>query len=251
MATEANDDQSVLNPEHAIRVVCERLNRPIRLVDEHGYEDEITAGAVHPANGWLAWVRCKRKTLANGVVDIEFRLEAQIEGPLAIDWIIQTYNPYFGCHVEYIAWHDRRIIIVYREKHHTYACSHSVEGDRQLVQLTDEWLVAGNQITCRSQEPDFVDCFALPDLRRIAPISASEARQAGVLPPEYDRWNEWNKTHQGERRFPVKKTLLSEQEWFWLYPPTGNAGFYAKQCQRTQTTAFWRCLLPPHLGKAL
>lgn len=42
--------------EEAIRAVCERLDRPIRLVDGEGYEREITAGAVHPEKEWIAWV---------------------------------------------------------------------------------------------------------------------------------------------------------------------------------------------------
>jgi hypothetical protein len=206
--------QSPLNPEDSIQAVCERLGRAVHFVDEKGYEDEITAGAIHPTTGWLAWVRCKRKTQANGFVDIEFRLQAQAEDRLSIDWIVETYNPYFGCDVRYMSWQDRWVILVYREKHHTYACSHTLTGERQLVQLTEEWLVTDSQITCRSQEPDLVDCFTLPDLPRLPPLSADEARRAGMLPPEYDRRNEWEKRYARERRQQAQKTTLTEPEWF-------------------------------------
>lgn len=211
--------QPLVNPEDSIQAVCDWLGRPVRFVDEKGYEDEITAGAVHPTMSWPAWVRCRRKTLAKGFVDIEFRLQVQVEDRLAIDWVVETYNPYFGCDVRYMAWHDRWVVMLYREKHHTYASSHSVKGGRQLVQLTDEWLVTDNQIICRSEEPDRVDCVALPDLHRLPPMSADEARQAGMLPPEYDRWNEWHKRYQWERSHQSEKAIQSESEWFRCTQP--------------------------------
>lgn len=206
--------RSMEDAGNVVRVVSELLHCPVRHVDENGYQHEITAGAVHPGSKAVAWVHCKSKTLANGHVDIEFRLKAQADGRPLIDWIVETYNPYFGCHVEYLAWHDRRVVMVYREKHHTYACSHPLTGGQQRVQLTKEWLVTESQITCRSQEPDLVDRFALPDLRRLPAMSADEARKAGTLPPEYDRWNEWHKRYALERRHPSEETIRSEQEWF-------------------------------------
>lgn len=215
-AAEADDNracgQSVLDAENAIRKVGKVINRPVRFVDETGYEHEITAGAVDSTNQAVAWVQCKSKTLENGHVDIEFRLKAQADGRTVIDWVVETYNPYFGCDVRYMAWHDRRVVMVYREKHHTYACSHTLTDERQLVQLTEEWLVTNSQITCRSQEADLVDCFALPDLHQLPAMSAEEARRSGVLPPEYDRWNEWHKRYEQERRQQFQETML-EPEW--------------------------------------
>lgn len=205
--------QSMDDAETVIRAVSELLTCPVRYVDANGYTHEITAGAVHPGIRAVASVHCKSKNLRNGHVDIEFRLKAQVDGRAVTDWIVQTYNPYFGCDVRYMGWHDGWVVMIYREKHHTYACSHSVAGDRQLVQLTDEWLVANNRITCRSEEPDLVDRFGLPNLDRLPPMAADEARQAGMLPPDYDRWNEWHKNYQRERSQPAKR-ILSEPEWF-------------------------------------
>lgn len=179
--------QSMDDAVEVVKVVDELLNCPVRYVDDNGYTHEITAGAVSPEIRAVATVHCKSKTLENGHVDIEFRLKAQVDGRAVTDWLVETYNPYFGCDIRYMAWHDRWVVMIYREKHHTYACSHSIEGKMQLVRLTDEWLVTDNQITCRSEEPDLVDRFGLPALDRLPPMSAHEARQAGTLPPDYDR----------------------------------------------------------------
>jgi hypothetical protein len=178
--------------DEMIRTVCERLNRPDCYVDEDGYERGITAGAVHPEKNWCAWVEYRCKERANGYVDIEFRLKAEVESRLAIDWIVETYNPYFGCRVGYMAWHGDRVVVIYREKHHTYAFSHSPSGARELVQIADEWAVVGDRIGFRSDEPGFVERLTLPELRRLDRVSSTEARKSGLLPPDYDEANEVN-----------------------------------------------------------
>jgi hypothetical protein len=186
---------SAPNAEETIRAVGEALNRPAHHVDQDGYEHEITAGAVHPGHGSVAWVEYRCKKLDNGHVDIEFSVKAQAGGRIVIDWLVETYNPFFGCRVDYMAWHGDRVVIVYREKHHTYACSLGVDGTRQVIQIADQWLAVGDQLTFRSEEPDFVERLAFPELQRLDPVPADEVRQAGMLPRDYDHWNEWNKKH--------------------------------------------------------
>jgi hypothetical protein len=194
--------------DEAIRVVCNRLDRPNRFIDEDGYEREITAGAVHPETDGIAWVEYRCKERANGHVDVEFRLKAQVEGRPAIDWNVKTYNPFFGCRVGYMAWHDDRVVVIYREKHHTYACSLCPSGARELVQIADEWAVVGDQISFRSDEPGFVECLALPELRPLPRISSSEARRTGLLPPDYDEADEVN----------LKiRSMVKKRPWFWPF----------------------------------
>ncbi|OAI57795.1 hypothetical protein AYO47_07630 [Planctomyces sp. SCGC AG-212-M04] len=68
----------------------------------------------------------------------------------------------------------------------------SEQGPRRSkvrVEIADEWLVTGTQVFYRCERRDFVDRLAFPDLRRVEAITAFEARAAGVLPPDYDRWN--------------------------------------------------------------
>ena len=130
-------------------------------------------------------------------------MKAQADGRIVIDWPVETYNPFYGCRVGYLAWHGDRVVIVYREKHHTYACSLGADGTRQVIQIADQWLVVGDQLTFRSEEPDFVERLACPELKRLDPVPADEVRQAGMLPRDYDHWNEWNKRHS--QKTPKKK----------------------------------------------
>ena len=180
--------------DEAIAAVCERLERPVRIIDANGYEREITAAAVHPEEDWIAWVEYRCKEQRAHYLDIEFRLKARVDGREAIDWIVETYNPFFGCRVGYMAWHGERVVVIYREKHDSYACSLSVTGGRrERVQIADEWAVVGDEISYCGEEPDFVERLSLPDLQRLARISSNDARAAGLLPPGYDRANELNR----------------------------------------------------------
>jgi hypothetical protein len=88
-------------------------------------------------------------------------------------------------------------------KHHTYACSLGVDGTKQLIQIAHQWLAVGDQITFRSEQPDFVERLALPELRRLEPVGVDAAQQAGMLPNDYNYWNEWNKKHLSKK--PKKK----------------------------------------------
>ena len=194
----------------AIEAVCERLDRPARFIDSDGYEREITAGAVHPERGWIAWVEYRCKERRPGYLDIEFRLKARVDVREAIDWIVETYNPFFGCRVGYMAWHGERVVVIYREKHDSYACSLSATGGRrELVEIADEWAVVGDEITYCSEEPDFAERLALPDLRRLARVSLDDAREAGLLPPGYDRANELNRK--------IRSMARERKPWFWPF----------------------------------
>ena len=191
-----------------VGAVCERLSRPDRFVDGDGYERGITAGAIHPERDRIAWVEYRCKQRRDGFLDIEFRLKAQVDGRPAIDWIVKTYNPYFGCRVGYMAWHGDRVVVIYREKHQTYACSLCPSGARELVPTADEWAVVGDQISFRSDEPGFVERLALPELRPLPRVSSTEARETGLLPPDYDEADEVN------RRI---RSTVKKRPWFWPF----------------------------------
>lgn len=185
---------SAENSAAAIEAVGQALQRPIRFVDEEGYENAVTAAAIHGTKGWMAWIEHTCKEI-DGFYDVDFRLRAQdTAGRELIDWIVETYNPFFGCRVGYMAWHDDQIVVVYREKHDTYACSLGVDGSIERIEITDQWLATPEGIVYRSETPDFVDGLGFPDLRKLPAMTAAEAQAAGILPPEYERWNELNRS---------------------------------------------------------
>lgn len=176
-------------------MVAELLGRSLRQLDETGYEREITAGCIHPTKGWPAWVESKCKELQGGMWDVEYRLKALLDARVVIDWAVETYNPFFGCRVGHLAWHGDRVVVVYREKHRTYAVSFPPEGTKTLVEVADEWMILGEMLTHAGEQPDLVQRLTVPDLRPLSPITAGEAKANGLLPPKYDWRNELNRRY--------------------------------------------------------
>jgi len=164
--------------------VCRVLGCPPRWQDEQGYEHEITAGAVSVGKGHVAWVECRQKKMVRdgtSWLDIEYRLKGRVEGRPAIDWVVETYNPYFGCRVGYMAWHGERVVMVYREKHDTYACSVVAGGDVRLMQVAHRWRVVGGTIEFCRWRSDRVERLSLSGLEPLAPLEGVEARMTGLL----------------------------------------------------------------------
>lgn len=188
--------------------VARVLNRPVEFVDEQGYERLITAGAMDAEGTRLAWVENKSKEITSQYVDVEFRLKVMVDDQIVVDWVVQTYNPYFGCHVGYMAWHDQHLVLIYREKHDTYACTFTLNGAMRRECISDYWLVAEGQISYVSKRPYVVERLSLPTLTRLSDLSGEDAQSAGVLPPMFDEVNkrreEREKRHQAwlEQRGP-------------------------------------------------
>jgi hypothetical protein len=167
----------------AIKTVAGLLDRPVQFEDEHKYVHEITAAAIHPETRWLAWVECICNDQDRRFVDVHFYLRAQMDGELAINWEIETYNPYFGCQVGYLNWHGKRLVMVYREKHNTYVAVLCRGGFRHHLQISDDWIVRDGFIVFIDKEEQNVRRLLLPRLQERRRLSLREARQAGYLEP--------------------------------------------------------------------
>jgi hypothetical protein len=111
------------------------LNRPVKYVDDDGFSVELQTGAIHPKKGWLVWIDYYEKKPEKGWTDCNYYLRVQINGQIAMDWTVETYNPYFGCHVAYIAWHEEVLVLIYTEKHCCYGASLSLKEATKRVEL--------------------------------------------------------------------------------------------------------------------
>lgn len=209
--------RSAEDADEAICRVSQAIQQPIRYTDSQFYLHDITAGAIHPNKSWVAWVENTYKKLSDHV-DTDFWLKIRDENGKTSEWTIETYNPFFGCRVGYMAWHNDRIVLIYREKHDTYVCSRDLNGGKFQEAIADEWLVADNQVYFRSDKPDLVERFKLPELQRLEPISADEARAMEVLPLDYDRANEsWkNIKEQSAQFFPQRSDGLFAKVYRWM-----------------------------------
>jgi len=154
----------------AIEAVCKVLRRPRVRTDSNGYEDEIVGGTVSEDGRRAAWVECRSKELSRNHVDVHFHLRARIDDQAIIDWEVETYNPYFGCHVQYARWWGERVVLIYHEKHRTIVASVAERNDAKLVPISVRWDIVDDTLLFESEEPDLVEAVGLPNLEPRLPV---------------------------------------------------------------------------------
>jgi len=160
------------------------LATPVRFTDADGYEIELIAAVVNAARS-IVYVRSRAKQLESQV-DVEFRVHLRDAHGADDSWCLETYNPFFGCEVRFLQWFGESAVLIYREKHHTYACRIRPRTQPHFVQLADDWVVRGNTLAFWEWNDTRVSRMSLPDLRPLQPMTEEEASAAGLRPAK--RW---------------------------------------------------------------
>lgn len=163
----------------AIGELCERLGRPEVWVEEDGYEHAIVGGAVEGER--VAWVE-RRSRSDGGWVDVDYFLRARVGGAQVLEWVVDTYNPYFGCEVEFMRWWgEQQIVLVYEEKHRTIAACVELGGRVALRAIGHAWRRVGEWLLFPGEARGLIECVRVPDLAMGAPLpeALAETRAAG------------------------------------------------------------------------
>jgi uncharacterized protein (TIGR02996 family) len=157
------------------------LNRPVTFVDSEGYTREIVAAATHALTGTVAYVDCRYKTRGQ-FLDINYYLRAQeLVGPEA-GWPIESYNPYFGCDVGFLEWYGAAALVIYREKHHTYAYRFGIDGSPAFKRIGRFWALDGFHLAYRDYEEKSIRRSAVPSLEELPSLTEAAAADWGLLP---------------------------------------------------------------------
>ncbi|MGR6924505.1 hypothetical protein ACU635_60515 [[Actinomadura] parvosata] len=126
---------------------------------------ELLAGTIDRQDGRVGWVEQVTGSPAHGHVPVNITIHvAGGDLPhLRVDLL--TYNPFFGCNVKEMRFFDKTLVIVYRERHHTIACSLDLSsGEQRLSTVGARCVLAGALLCHLSWRGDRVDLLALPDL---------------------------------------------------------------------------------------
>jgi hypothetical protein len=166
--------------------------------DDVAYTWQVIAAAIDDEKERAAWVEWKEKDRGR-IVDVFYYLKARDELGRPRRWEIETYNPYFGCTVGFLGWAGDAAVLVYRDKHDSYVACLDKNNDARRVEISDEWLVSGDIVLYRSEQPDRVERLTLPSLDSAGSIGADEAERQNLLPPGYHEANERNKASRRKR----------------------------------------------------
>lgn len=160
----------------AVAAVCARLGRPRESLDADGYTHTIVGGAL--AGDRVAWV--EQRWQDHGYEDIEeYTLFMWGGDQPRRAWIVDTYNPWFGCEVLHLRWIGPEVTMIYAEKHHTIACVLAPGGAPRLRAIDSHWQVVDDVVFHASESRGLVERLTLPALLRCAPLSVADA--AGAL----------------------------------------------------------------------
>lgn len=109
-------------------------------IDEDDYEWAIQAEAVDKERKRLAWVEWRFKQGSSDYEYNNYYLKARTAAGDFWRWEIETYNPYFGCDVKLLDWLADAVLIIYEDKHDTYAARFNGDGVER-IKISSDWKI--------------------------------------------------------------------------------------------------------------
>lgn len=241
----------------AIAAVCARLGRPVEVVGAGVERSTIVGGVVD--GGRVAWVEQRWRDA--GYPDIEeYTLFMRAGDGRERAWIVETYNPWFGCEVYLLRWYGEEVVVVYREKHRTIVCTVGLTGAPRICIVDDAWQVVGDLVLYASDARGLVERVRLPDLGMCTPIPIGEAARdlsvgtcASAEPLEPDGAALWSRI---EARLPGVSGATAElligalavRFWDAVVPLSES---YEEAYRRAHDRWNTPCWLPFHAYRAL
>jgi hypothetical protein len=164
------------------------LRREPFINDEAGYECELLAAAISASNH-LAYVESRAKDAgphphgtAGRKIDISIRVHLLERGGTNRSVDIESYNPFFGCEVRFFEWVGDTVVLIYREKHWTFACRFGDSWPPRFVKIEDKWILHNDQLAYLGHQDEFVRLLSFPELEEMKPLSKDAAAEMGLLP---------------------------------------------------------------------
>jgi|GEM_PF-1461625 len=175
------------SPER-LKEAAQVLRRERSFTDAAGYECELIAAAISETNR-VAYVESRAKDIGprpDGIggreIDISIRIHlVQRDGTnSSVD--IQSYNPFFGCDVRFFEWAGDTVVLIYREKHWTFACRFGDIWPPKFVKIENNWVLHEGQLAYMQRNEERVRRLSFPELEELESLSRDEAAKMGLLP---------------------------------------------------------------------
>lgn len=159
-------DETRSQKSDSIYEAAEILQRPPSHCDGRGYQIDLLGAAIHPHRNRIAYVesRMKKRWLSPmWKVSIRVHLWIATGNDRSVD--IKSYNPFFGCDIEHFDWMGDNALLIYSEKHNTYACSFGSMWPPRFVQIEPSWKLDSKVLSYMNSQQKLVGRLSLPDLK--------------------------------------------------------------------------------------
>jgi uncharacterized protein (TIGR02996 family) len=180
-----------------VELAAAALGRPACCLDEEGHQRIILAAATQPLTDALAYVGSRSVNGGLRPADLQdvwtigaFHLRVQDRSGRKAAWELEWYGTTcYPCDVRFLEWYGNVALMIYREKHWTYACRFGLDSPAELKKIGSpyaSWVLDGRHLGYRDYEETSVRRLAIPGLEELPPLSAQEAAQWQLLPEK--RW---------------------------------------------------------------
>jgi len=174
------------DPER-IKTAALVLGRAPFYKDAAGCEHEIIGAAISKT-GLIAYVESQTKDgganphgFAGRHIDVSIRIHLFSKG-VDCSVEIESYNPFFGCDVRFFEWVGETVVLIYREKHWTFAYRFGDVWPPKFLKIEDDWLIHDNQLAYIGYKEPSVRRLSFPALDPLDPLPKAQAAKLNLLP---------------------------------------------------------------------
>jgi len=173
-----------------IEEIASKLGRERFYVDDSNYECELI-GACENLAGDIAYVESRtgdgghsEHGFGQRFIDVSIKIHLKRKSGETESVDIESYNPFFGCDVRLFEPDGTSFVLIYREKHWTFAYRFGDAWPPKFVKIEDRWIINNNVLAFVGYKEKHVRRVSFPRLDELPQISISEAKSNGELPPD-------------------------------------------------------------------
>ena len=138
-----------------------------------GAGNQVLAGTVDPERGLAGWVEEETGGPTAGYLPVEITVNVAGPGHPHLRVPIETYNPYHGCDVHWMAFCGSALITVYTEKHRTLAsCLVPPTPELRLVPVCRPLALSGGYLCYAQRRHAAIGILALKSFEPCVPLPA-------------------------------------------------------------------------------
>jgi hypothetical protein len=171
-----------------IDIAARILGRVPFYKDDDGCEHEIIGAAISET-GRLAYVESQTKdggASPHGFdgrhIDVSIRIHFLRSEGTDCSVEIESYNPFFGCDIRFFEWIGETVVLIYREKHWTFAYRFGDVWPPRFFKIEHDWLIHDNQLAYIGYKQDSVQRLSFPALDPLDPLPKEEAVKRNLMP---------------------------------------------------------------------
>ena len=167
----------------AVASIAAKMGRSLQSIDDYGYESNIISAVAHQSTKAISYVESLSKRKGD-FEDVTIKVHLRTANGEQLSCDIESYNPFFGCHIEFFSWIEDMAVLIYSEKHNTYATRLNNEWPPKFIEIESRWRIEVAVLAYLGYNEKNVRRLSFPQLQEMPHVTLAEAERDGYLPGE-------------------------------------------------------------------